>query len=156
MPIPSRFRNWYCRLRGFLRRQSTWLLPLLLVLAYPSARTFIVAREAADVPARDRAGLETQLSAQWLDLKGPTSRLLIALVIFGVGLACVWLAMSLLPVVKKWARGGFKHDPETPATDFKTAFLELDDPWKFAVFVSCWLGLLWFFAQCWAGASSLP
>ena len=138
----------------WLRAHSPWLFLALFYPAYRLIRYLSEAGATADVPAADAAGTAAQLSAQWLNLAGPGSKMLVAAGVFSFALGFVWLSMTLLtPVLAHWARGHYKNDPENPATDFKATFLHLPHDQQIKLFCVVWLALLCFFSVCWLGAA---
>ena len=136
------------------RAHSPWLFLLLFYPLWLLLRWVSEAGATADVPAADAAGSAAQLSAQWLHLAGPGSKLLVAGGVFAFALGFVWGAMTLLtPVLAHWARGRYAQDPHNPATDFKDTFLHLPAEQQIKLFCAVWLALLGFFSLCWLGAA---
>ena len=152
-PTPDNCTPWQAALR-WLRAHSPWLF---LALFYPAYRLLRYASEleaTADVPPTDQASTAAQLSAQWLNLAGPGSKLLVTAGVFAFAVGFVWVTMSLVtPVLPHWARGRYKADDLYPATDFKDTFLRLSFGWQIGLFCAVWVALLLLFALCWLGAA---
>lgn len=146
--------RFFCFLRRTVRRQSPWLAVLALVLVYPRLRNIVTGYAVAQAPPASAASAAAQVSAQWLNLQGPASKLVLAVLAFAVGLGVVWLALSfVVPVLATWAKGKHIAEQGNTALDFKHTFLNLPRQWQITIFVVCWLGLLFFFGQCWQAAS---
>lgn len=138
----------------WLRAHSPWLFLLLFYPAYRLIRSLSEAGATTDVLPADQAGTAAQLSAQWLNLAGPGSKLLVAAGVFAFAIGFVWLAMTLItPVLAHWARGRYKADPTNPAADFKDTFLHLSFDRQIGLFCAVWVSLLLIFALCWLGAA---
>jgi hypothetical protein len=140
----------------------SWLrrhVPLLLFLAlFPALlwgapalyQLVLAAYGTAPAPAGgpDPDGAQVAAAQQaggWVQLGALTSKLAFGLALFFLGTAAVWFTMAfIVPVLPEWAK---KH--------YKTDFLQLSDPWKFAFYTATWLGLLFFFARCMEAASTV-
>lgn len=110
------------RARQVLRRKSPQLIAFLLVGVYFLARFIAEQYAAATVPAQDADTATAQISGQWLNLSGPISKLLLALIFFAVSRAASWISLKVAPVLPDWAKGQY---PEVG--DYKSAFLGLAD-----------------------------
>ena len=146
---------WWRQLLSWLRRHVPFLFflalfPALLWGGPALYRLVFAAHGAAPMVANgpDPDGAQVAAAQQaggWVQLGALTSKLAFGLALFFLGTAAVWFTMAfIVPVLPGWAK---KY--------YKTAFLTLPDPWKFALYTATWLGLLFFFARCMEAASTV-
>ena len=142
------------RVLRWLRSKAMLLFVAAFYPLYRLARALSEAGAGTDAPPADAASAAAQVSAQWLNLAGPGSKLLIAAFAFAAAVAFVWGTMHMVtPVLAHWARGRYAKDATNPATDFKDTFLHLPYDQQIKLFCAVWLGLLGLFAVCWLGAA---
>jgi hypothetical protein len=123
----------------FLRHRAGWLLAIGLLLFWPFAQNVLSAYQQLSTGDKQAAAAQSV----WLPLGNPLSKIMLTLAVAALGYAFMWGAMRLFhSCLHSWAK-----------TDFKTAFISLTPKWQLALFTAFWLGLLFFFALCWLGAS---
>jgi len=123
----------------FLRHRAGWLLALALLLFWPFAQTVLQSYQKLSTGDEQAAAAQSV----WLPLGNPLSKIMLTLAVCALGYAFMWGAMRLFHTcLHSWAK-----------TDFKTAFTSLSPKWQLVIFTAFWLGLLFFFALCWLGAS---
>ncbi|GAA4362739.1 hypothetical protein GCM10023185_30950 [Hymenobacter saemangeumensis] len=147
-----------------VRRRIPFILAALLLLSYVKYAQLQRASQAA-VAAQVSTGQLAADDDQVLDvvqsavppLGDTLGKSAIACGIFFGGLAMVWFIMSFVsPALPNWAQGTYNAEPgpEGQAVgDFKSNFLLLSPQWKFVVFLSVWLFLLYYWSLCWQAAT---
>ncbi|MCC3156419.1 hypothetical protein LJ737_04175 [Hymenobacter sp. 15J16-1T3B] len=127
------------RVAKWLRHRAGWLLAIALLLLWPRAQQLLV-----DFQQLYTGDEQTALATSpWLPLGNPLSKLLLTMAVAALGYGFMWLGMRLFHTcMHAWAK-----------TDYKRAFDALSDKWKIVLFCGFWLGLLFYFALIWLGAS---
>ena len=128
-PCTPQARAWQ-----LLRRWHKPLLALLLLLAYLPLRDAVVDYQAAHGPAVDLRDTAAAISAQFLNLWGPLSKLVLAIVFYYAGSFISFKGLATAPVLTDWATGRY-GSPDVlprPVSDYKAAFLALTDAERLA------------------------
>jgi hypothetical protein len=137
---------------AYLRRQTPWLLAIgLLIFFVPAQHLFTYMMEqlhgAAPIvpggPDLDGAQVEAANQSRWVPLGIIISKLGAAVFFYFIAIGLIWWTMHrITPALPLWAK-----------RDFTTSFKTLPVQWQYATYISCWLGLLFFFARCLEAAS---
>jgi hypothetical protein len=122
------------RAAQLLRRYHKPLLALSLLLSYLPLRYFVAARLATAVPAADAQGTIAQISAQFLGMWLPFSKLVWAVIFFYASGFFSFASLKVSPVLPDWAKGHYSKygSPLPPVLDYKAAFLALTDAERLA------------------------
>ena len=117
-----------------LRRWHKPLVAVLLLLAFQPLRDALVHWQAAHTPPTDRLGTAAQISNQFLNLWGPLSKLVFAVIFYYSSGFFSFAGMKVSPVLPDWATGRYSSPDvlPNPVLDYKAAFLALTDAERLA------------------------
>lgn len=122
------------RAKQLLRRWQKPLIALALLLAYIPLKNAVVGYQATHGPVIDAQDTAAQISAQFLNLWGPLSKLVLALIFYNVAGFVSFKGLAVSPVLPDWATGRYSSADVLPAPvkDYKAAFLALSDAERLA------------------------